>query len=63
MVSSFLFLVLELVLVWGVGHATGKGRAAVTQLQTKAQVVAEEMTVHTPASSLPMLLVPPGGQR
>jgi len=27
MVSSFLFLLLELVLVWGVGHATGTGPA------------------------------------
>ena len=63
MVSSFLFLLLELVLVWGVGHATGNDHAAVTQLQTKTRVVAQEKTVHTQASSLLMLQVSLGGQR
>ena len=63
MVSSFLFLLLELVLVWGGGHATGKGHAAVIQLQTKTQIVAQEMTVHAHASSVSMLQVSLGGQR
>jgi len=69
MVSSFLFLLLELVLVWGVGHATGTGpatnenHAAVIQLQTKTLVVAQVATVHAHASSRQMFPVLPGGQR
>jgi len=68
MVSSFLFLLLELVLVWKVGHATGAGSAteadhAARQRQTKTYVVTQVMTDHAHASSLVWLQVTPGGQR
>ncbi len=63
MVSSFLFLLLELVLVWGVGHATGEAHDANAGMQFKTPMVARVTMTQTNTLRPQALQIRSGGQR
>ena len=53
MVSSFLFLVLELVLVWVVGHATGEADTTSAEIKRNMEMpIAVQVTASQPCDAL-----------